>query len=65
MSIATVHRNPVAHQTHIIAGLAYALNTISWVLGVFITIGVVITGISANRGHQWAAGNRAYHPIRG
>ncbi len=47
------------------AGLAYVLNTISWVVGLLVAAGVVITGISANKGHQWAAGNRAYRPIDG
>ncbi|RPD59759.1 hypothetical protein L227DRAFT_575754 [Lentinus tigrinus ALCF2SS1-6] len=50
---------------HARPGLAYVLNTISWVLGIFITAGVVTTGISANKGHRWAAGNRAYRPIDG
>jgi len=46
-------------------GLAYVLNTLSWVFGIIITFGVVTTGISANRGYRWAAGNRAYRPIEG
>ena len=46
-------------------GLAYVLNIVSWILGVLVTAGVVTTGISANRGHRWAAGNRAYRPIDG
>ncbi|KAI0708958.1 hypothetical protein C8T65DRAFT_829877 [Cerioporus squamosus] len=50
---------------HARPGLAYVLNTISWVLGLLVTAGVVTTGISANRGHRWAAGNRAYRPIDG
>ncbi|KAI0355684.1 hypothetical protein OH77DRAFT_1424625 [Trametes cingulata] len=46
-------------------GIAYVLNTLSWVLGILVTAGVVTTGISANKGHRWAAGNRAYRPISG
>jgi len=46
-------------------GIAYVLNTLSWVFGTLITIGVVITGVSANKGHRWAAGNRGYQAIEG
>ncbi|OBZ70959.1 hypothetical protein A0H81_09021 [Grifola frondosa] len=46
-------------------GLAYVLNAVSWVLGTLVTFGVITTGISASRGHRWAAGNRAYRPIEG
>jgi len=46
-------------------GLAYILNVLSWIVGVFIASAVLITGISADKGHRWAAGNRAYHPIEG
>ena len=49
----------------LLLGLAYVLNTVSWVLGILVTIGVIITGMSAAKGHQWAAGNRAYRPISG
>ncbi|KAI0644685.1 hypothetical protein C8Q79DRAFT_1011703 [Trametes meyenii] len=48
---------------HARPGLAYILNILSWVFGVLVTAGVVTTGISAERGHRWAAGNRAYQPI--
>jgi len=44
-------------------GLGYAFNAISWILSVLITAGVVITGISADQGQKWAAGNRAYRRI--
>ncbi|KAL7281391.1 hypothetical protein ACG7TL_004703 [Trametes sanguinea] len=50
---------------HARPGLAYVLNTLSWVFGLLVTAGVVTTGISAERGHRWAAGNRAYRPISG
>ncbi|KAK7472559.1 hypothetical protein VKT23_000674 [Stygiomarasmius scandens] len=46
-------------------GVAYAFNTFSWIFSVIIAAAVVTTGISAERGHRWAAGNRAYHPIDG
>ncbi|EPQ57014.1 hypothetical protein GLOTRDRAFT_110389 [Gloeophyllum trabeum ATCC 11539] len=44
---------------------AYVLNMVDWLLSIFIVFGVVTTGISADAGHRWAAGNRAYQPIRG
>lgn len=46
-------------------GTAYVLNTISWVMNVIVVFGVVTTGISADAGHEWAAGNRAYRPVDG
>ncbi|KAF9049738.1 hypothetical protein BJ165DRAFT_943325 [Panaeolus papilionaceus] len=44
-------------------GAAYVIQTVSWITTVLITAGVVIAGLSAEAGHRWAAGNRAYHPI--
>jgi len=44
---------------------AYVLNTISWIADVFIIVGVVTTGLSADAGHEWAAGNRAYRRLEG
>jgi len=44
---------------------AYYMNTIHWVLGFVVTGAIVVNGIAANKGHQWAAGNRAYRPIDG
>jgi len=46
-------------------GLAYISNTLSWVFGILVTCAIATTGISANKGHRWAAGNRAYRPIEG
>lgn len=46
-------------------GTAYVLNTLSWVLDVLTTFGVLITGLAAEAGHAWAAGHRAYRPIEG
>ncbi|KZT72211.1 hypothetical protein DAEQUDRAFT_62528 [Daedalea quercina L-15889] len=46
-------------------GTAYVLNTLSWIFGILATAGIITTGVSANRGHRWAAGKRAYRPIEG
>ncbi|GBE81175.1 hypothetical protein SCP_0309020 [Sparassis crispa] len=46
-------------------GPAYILNILSWIFGIIVTIGILTTGISASKGHRWAAGNRAYQPIQG
>ena len=45
-------------------GLSYALAIVSWIFGIVTAAGVVVTGLSADRGHSWAAGNRAYRPIQ-
>ncbi|KAG2150952.1 hypothetical protein DEU56DRAFT_779314 [Suillus clintonianus] len=50
---------------HAKPGVGYVLNAVSWVSGFAVGAGVIITGIAADRGHKWAAGNRAYRPIRG
>lgn len=47
-----------------VAGLGYVFNAISWVAGFLVGAAVIVTGIAADRGHQWAAGNRAYRRIR-
>lgn len=39
------------------------LNTLSWIFGLLIVVGVVVTGLAADSGHRWAAGNRAYRSI--
>ncbi|KAF8629665.1 hypothetical protein AX17_005604 [Amanita inopinata Kibby_2008] len=44
-------------------GLAYVLSTLSWVLGVFTTFAVFMTGVFADKGYHWAAGNRAYRRL--
>lgn len=44
-------------------GTAYVLNTVSWIFDVFIVVGIVATGLAADAGHAWAAGNRAYRSI--
>jgi len=43
----------------------YYMNVVSWIVGMLIAVGVVVTGISADKGHPWAAGNRAYRRIPG
>lgn len=48
-----------------VTGVAYVLGTLAWIFAVFAAFGVTITGMAANRGHRWAAGNRAYEPIAG
>ncbi|KAF8973280.1 hypothetical protein BDZ97DRAFT_675398 [Flammula alnicola] len=45
-------------------GVAYVVHTISWIFSILAALGVILTGISAAAGHRWAAGNRAYQPIR-
>jgi len=44
-------------------GIAYVLHTVSWILSIFVALSVLLTGLSADAGHRWAAGNRAYRPI--
>lgn len=45
-------------------GPAWYINLLSWVFGFFIVFGVIWTGKAADKGHKWAAGNRAYTRIR-
>jgi hypothetical protein len=46
-------------------GLGYGLSAASWVIAVVITAAILVTGISADAGMRWAAGNRPYLPIQG
>lgn len=46
------------------AGVSYALTVVSWALGVINAVAVMVTGHFAERGHRWAAGNRAYRTIQ-
>ncbi|KAJ7287526.1 hypothetical protein C8J57DRAFT_1049162 [Mycena rebaudengoi] len=48
-----------------IPGPAFILNAVCWVIGILTAVGVITTGISADQGKKWAAGNRAYRPILG
>ncbi|KAI0062895.1 hypothetical protein BV25DRAFT_1803088 [Artomyces pyxidatus] len=41
----------------------YYANAAAWVASVFVMFGVIWTGIAADKGHKWAAGNRAYRRI--
>ncbi|KAG2119916.1 uncharacterized protein F5147DRAFT_665936 [Suillus discolor] len=50
---------------HAKPGVGYVLNAVSWVSGFAVGAGVIITGVAADRGQQWAAGNRSYTPIPG
>jgi len=52
-----------AQGTHL--SISFWLNTTSWVLDVLLVVGLVTTGIYAEKGHRWAAGRRPYHPIPG
>lgn len=45
-------------------GVSYALTVVSWALGVINAVAVMVTGHFAERGHRWAAGNRAYRTIQ-
>ncbi|KAJ7084393.1 hypothetical protein B0H15DRAFT_848978 [Mycena belliarum] len=46
-------------------GPALIFDAVAWVFGILTAISVISTGIAADRGHRWAAGNRAYQPIAG
>ncbi|KAG6874465.1 hypothetical protein C0995_010375 [Termitomyces sp. Mi166 len=46
-----------------VLGPAYIFNIVSWIFGIFNGIAVITTGVSADQGHKWAAGNRAYRRI--
>ncbi|KAJ7096317.1 hypothetical protein C8R44DRAFT_374235 [Mycena epipterygia] len=50
---------------HAKLGPGLILNAIAWVFGVITAISLVVTGMAADRGKRWAAGNRAYQPIHG
>jgi len=59
------HQHRYADFQHARLSAGYFMNAVSWIAGVLITAGVITTGISADKGHHWAAGNRAYRPISG
>jgi hypothetical protein len=52
--------------SHVVSftGPAWYINMLSWVLSFLIVFGVIWTGKAADKGHKWAAGNRAYTRIR-
>jgi len=45
-------------------GPAWYINLLSWFFSFLIVFGVIWTGKAADKGHKWAAGNRAYTRIR-
>ncbi len=45
-------------------GPAWYIDLLSWVFNFLIVFGVIWTGKAADKGHRWAAGNRAYTRIR-
>ncbi|EIW83044.1 hypothetical protein CONPUDRAFT_101576 [Coniophora puteana RWD-64-598 SS2] len=47
---------------HAKPGSGFILNFVSWIVGLLVGFGVIITGIAADKGKRWAAGNR-YRPI--
>lgn len=49
---------------HAKPGSGFVLNAVSWLVGFGVAYGVIHTGVAADRGYRWAAGNRYYHPIR-
>jgi len=46
-------------------GTALWLGAVAWVAGILTGITTIVTGMAADRGKHWAAGNRAYQPILG
>ncbi|KAF8829245.1 hypothetical protein HHX47_DHR3000657 [Lentinula edodes] len=44
-------------------GTGYVFNAFAWIFSAVIATGVVVTGVFADKGHKWAAGNRAYRRI--
>ena len=44
-------------------GPAWYINMLSWLFSFLIVFGVIWTGKAADKGHKWAAGNRAYTRI--
>ncbi|KIM78880.1 hypothetical protein PILCRDRAFT_10813 [Piloderma croceum F 1598] len=59
------HRHLYTPFDHAQLSAGYYMNAVSWISGMLIAGGVVTTGISADKGRAWAAGNRAYRPISG
>jgi hypothetical protein len=56
----------LSSRSHVIpfTGPAWYINMLSWVFSFLIVFGVIWTGKAADKGHKWAAGNRAYTRIR-
>ena len=45
-------------------GPAWYINLVSWAFSFLIVFGVIWAGNAADKGHRWAAGNRAYTRIQ-
>jgi hypothetical protein len=54
---------PFVSFSYLALGTAYVLHTLSWTLSIIVALSVLLTGVSADAGHRWAAGNRSYRPI--
>ncbi|KAI9509731.1 hypothetical protein F5148DRAFT_710375 [Russula earlei] len=54
----------LADFVHSKPGPAWYINLLSWISSFLIVFGVIWTGKAADKGHKWAAGNRAYTRIR-
>ncbi|KAI6033137.1 hypothetical protein F5J12DRAFT_198989 [Pisolithus orientalis] len=50
---------------HAKPGSGFVLNAVSWLVGFGVAYGVIYTGVAADRGYRWAAGNRYYYSIHG
>lgn len=46
-------------------GTSFYAGTISWVIDVFIIVGLAYVSYAAKSGERWAAGRRPYTPIPG
>ncbi|KAA1475206.1 hypothetical protein DENSPDRAFT_841948 [Dentipellis sp. KUC8613] len=48
---------------HAQPSFSYYVSLVSWIFSYAIVGGVIYTGVAADKGHRWAAGNRAYRII--
>ncbi|TFY62245.1 hypothetical protein EVG20_g6777 [Dentipellis fragilis] len=48
---------------HARPSFSYYVSLVSWIFSYAIVGGVIYTGVAADKGHRWAAGNRAYRII--
>ena len=55
---------PCTLSSYLHVGPAWYINLLSWILSFLVVFGVIWTGKAADKGHRWAAGNRAYTRIR-
>ncbi|TFK20955.1 hypothetical protein FA15DRAFT_672995 [Coprinopsis marcescibilis] len=54
----TYHRNKYPGFDHGRLGIAWAFSLLSWITSALVAFGVVVTGIAADKGYNWAVGNR-------